>query len=417
MRTANFNQKYALVFLGLLSIWVSGDLAAQEEPVLRIEKYFDSAAISPDGKYLLTYSSETDSANQDSSAIRVLDSQTGEQVQWYSLALNDSAHIESGKNLSIDPAPPSLQPFMARSTGWMAISPNGKYVLASCGVYQARLWDAKTGTIVNNVFSPRRNAEVPNIWKSLKISDVGFSPDSQKFFTLDETGILQIWDTATQHELFSYDLSDLHISHQYLYFLSDNRTLFCNDGNKSALFDSETGKLIRRFEGWSGTLSCDEKIFLFYYKDDARDIQRTQSDGYEEKIPVRKGKFLEFHNAQSGEQIREGIPLNNYKYISDRIELSPFGNLVFLVGGNRSITRISENSTKETSNSPTRLLSYEPFRVFQEFPLDLEETPKYVGGGGWYNYRHIMKFFPDGKRILLVDRTSLQVWDVNKYLY
>ncbi|MBF0320467.1 MAG: caspase family protein [Nitrospirae bacterium] len=164
-----------------------------------------SVAISPDGKYALSGS--------DDKTLKLWDISTGMEIRTFT---GHSKYVNS-----------------------VAISPDGKYALSGSRDKTLKLWDIATGKKI-------RTFTGHSDW----VNSVAISPDGKYALSGSRDKTLKLWDIATGRKIRTYTghtgwINSVAITPDRKYVLSG-----CND-NILKLWDIATGRVIRTFKGLS----------------------------------------------------------------------------------------------------------------------------------------------------------------------
>jgi WD40 repeat protein len=163
---------------------------------------------SPDGKYLLTYSS----LECDKTRSRILNAKTGKLLhifEGYAEFSPDSTKIITYADSIFQDATPKVWDLETGSLLYCLetpkpgfkmksakFSPNGKKIVTACDG-AVRIWDAKNGHHIRNLKGTHYSCYAK------------FSPDGTKVVTISRSRIARIWDAATGKLLFEQDAGDI----------------------------------------------------------------------------------------------------------------------------------------------------------------------------------------------------------------
>lgn len=179
------------------------------------------AALSPDGRYVLT-------AGQDTT-VRLWGVGTGEEIKRF---LGHTDEINSA-----------------------VFSPNGKLILTSSTDKAVCLWNLETGEIIRRFVGHTEG-----------VNSAIFSPDGRRILTASADKTARLWNAATGKEIRRF-VGHLYAVSSAVFAPNGKNLLTASQDNTARLWDGVTGKEIRRFIGHekgivSGVFSSDGRYVL-----------------------------------------------------------------------------------------------------------------------------------------------------------
>jgi WD40 repeat protein/uncharacterized caspase-like protein len=331
--------------------------------------YVNSVAISPDGRFVVSGSSDA--------AIKIWDIASGRLLQTL-----------GGEGWSVNS---------------VAISPDGRFIVSG-GIDALTLWDAASG-------KPLRTFE----GQKGSVDSVAFSPDGQSIASGGEADILdkgeqhtlQLWETATGKLLRNFEGQKDEVTS--VAFSRDGRSIVCGTLDKAVkLWDVATGKLSRTFAGH------DYAVHSVAFSIDGRMIVSGSADNTVKLWDVDSGKLLRSFAEQ--------------EYIVGAVAFSPDGLIVSAgdVRGVGGATKFWEpDSGKEArsfegSRYSDKSLAFSPDGSFfiragdSDGAIEVWDTARgklrrTLSGN---TAIHSVAFSPDGRFILSGDEDgALRLWD------
>lgn len=131
----------------------------------------------------------------------------------------------------------------AAAVNSVALSPDGRHLLAAGDDGVARLWDLGAGRVAGQLAHKSNSvALVPD----RTIHALALSPDGHWAATAGDKEVL-LWDVATGHKLREWAWPDFGV--HALAFSSDGRWLLAGGGDRALLWETATGALVRQFDG------------------------------------------------------------------------------------------------------------------------------------------------------------------------
>jgi len=215
--------------------------------------WVNAVAFSPDGQYALS--------GAPNHSIRLWEVVTGREIQTFSGLTEQPISVAlspDGERLVSETSDgvvqlwdvdngQALRTFEDRSEAVLGatFSPDGEYVLSGGGASGTlHLWDTDTGELVRR-FDENDEA----------IFSVAFSPDGEYVLSgSGQSGTLKLWDTETGAVVRTLDEGDWDSTYVFsVAFSPDSQyALSGSDDMTARLWDVESGRLLRTFEGHSG---------------------------------------------------------------------------------------------------------------------------------------------------------------------
>ncbi len=203
-----------------------------------------SAAFSPDGRRVVTASTDGTAQLSDVETGKVIAVLQGHEAAVLSAAFSpDGRHVltassdktarvwdvESGKVIAV------LQGHEEAMRS-AAFSPDGRRVVTASVDSTARLWDAETGRVTAVLRGHR--------WI---VSSAAFSPDGRRVVTASEDSTARVWDVETGKVITVLEGQEGQLWSGT--FSSDGRRVVTAGGTTARLWDVETGKVIAVLQG------------------------------------------------------------------------------------------------------------------------------------------------------------------------
>ena len=208
--------------------------------IIRHNDFVNSAAFSPDGKYVVT-------ASGDHTA-RIWDAMTGKPVTeplWHDYFVQSATFSPDGKYVvtascdntariwDAQTGKPVTEPLRhGSSVQSAAFSPDSKYVVTASYDDTARVWDAMTGKPVTEP-----------LWHDDYVQSAAFSPDSKYVVTASWDNTARIWDAMTGKPVTEPLWHDSFVNSAA--FRPDGKYVVTASGdNVVRIWDAMTGKLV-----------------------------------------------------------------------------------------------------------------------------------------------------------------------------
>ena len=172
--------------------------------------YFNSVALSPDGKYALS--------NNSDNAVKFWNIETGQNIRVFK---GHACEVES-----------------------VAFSPNGRYALSGSMDKTIKLWNLDSGLLIRTFKG-----------HSMRVKSVGFSHDGRNILSGSWDATMRLWDIESGNEIRSFQKESSRFHKQHLSIdsiaISPNGlyALSGSSGTEVNLWEIESGRHIRTFLG------------------------------------------------------------------------------------------------------------------------------------------------------------------------
>lgn len=347
---------------GIIRIWdaETNNLIKKLSPPICI---IMSAAYSPDGKWIVTGSSD--------GLICILDSQTGEQV-------SDTIKVNTYPVCSV------------------SFSPDGTQILSSSYDSTARIWDVNTG---------KQNHRLKK-WFSGAVDSAVFSPDGRRVATATSDGVIRIWDALSGKRIFRPLVGHTDGVESIMFSAGGDFIVSASLDRTVRFWDVVTGKQILKFIGHADIVTSVKII------SDGR-IVSASDDGTIRIWNVLRDwqeyALLEGHksNVKTASFSHDGEMLVSASYdqtirIWDAKTCKQIGSP--LVGHTKIVTsaEFSPDGKKIVSSSCDGTIRLWDVSTGSSFVIQNRDNTDSVNSA---------YFSPDGKRIVSTSRNVIRVWD------
>jgi WD40 repeat protein len=262
-------------------------------------------------------------------------------------------------------------------TTTLDFSPDNKLIISGGGYDNATiLWDTLTGNLLRKLNIPFTQAK----GKINEMRKVAFTPNGKRILTLDNFGLLQIWDVDSGEEYRNFK----NIIHSTdLLVLDDSHMILFNSVIREIQFwDFEKMEKVKSIpKSFKPILSNNRRYLKYNAYDDTRGWIRVMD--------------LET------ERIIWEYEIDHLHYVIPEVTaISSNGEFVIIGGLGNEGNRFRNFVQRQifSTNSTTALRSY---------PLD--QTSKNTASS---EDNHIL-FFPDGKKYLTVNGNKIFIWDIS----
>ncbi|GBU28314.1 hypothetical protein R84B8_01872 [Treponema sp. R8-4-B8] len=435
------------VLTALLAIFAcvsGGSSQKKREPDVKVAVFpqvghtdeINSVAFSPDGKTIVSCSSDT--------SLKLWDTETGREIKtfnghtWQVLVAvfspsgkyilsgsNDKTlklwDVESGRDIKTFSG-------HSRPVTSLAISPDEKFVLSSSDDDTIKLWDVKTGKEIKT-------------FSGYKGKSLTFSPDSRHILLCLNDGYIEILDAATGKERKTFKVTDKIAN--FAVFSPDGKYILYgsyilvekgnvqnfqrNEGKQNTmmynvdlkvlsieqpmlkLLDTATGQEVKTFLGHTGTITS--AAFSF----DGQFIISGSVD-----------KTVKLWNVETGEEIKT---FSGYNASVTSVAFSPDEKTIFSSSGSNTIkfwNAVTGNEIKTSTGftgfaGPTFAIAYSPDNSMilsntNDFTLRLWDAKTGIPIRTFSGHTAFIRsaaFSPDEKTIVsLSNDETLRLWDV-----
>jgi RNA polymerase sigma factor (sigma-70 family) len=128
----------------------------------------------------------------------------------------------------------------------VAVSPDGKLIASAGREAGIRLWSAATGEELG---------QLPT--KEGRFLSLAFSPDGKALSSSAAEWVIRLWDPVRREALRTLDVKGVALN---LAFAPDGRTLAGSDSKGVTLWDSQTGKVLRRLDSDSSPKQLEDRL-------------------------------------------------------------------------------------------------------------------------------------------------------------
>ena len=283
-------------------------------------------------------------------------------------------------------------------TVWsLAVSPDGKEVVAGTSWGRIHVWNANTGALMKSF--PAHGDSY-----GYTILDIVYSPDGTKFLTCGLDGYARLWDAATLNPIFAFP--SFHNPPKGAAFSPDGRRVLIGTDSGSILCDTQTGQWMHDFHEFT------PDAFWVSFSPDGTEFQAGSTICH-----LERGLL----DPQAG-YTRSLASLDGYTRPVARAELSPDGKKAWIqdpqgketllsMAAGRPVPAFSQANSRFaafSSDSASLLLNTaDGGLVFHDAVTGLRtrEFPQKPG------LLISMRFSRDGTKVLTAVSESARIWD------
>ena len=248
-------------FICLVLFFSTAFLHAEEKPEILVQTgssdLIDSAAFSPDGRYVLSGSSNSE--------MKLWEASSGREIRTFGEYVGSVAFSPDGKYALSGNQDKTLKLWDVSSgkeirtfrghtdrVHSVAFSPNGMYALSGSFDKTMKLWDVSSGR------------EIRTFRGHTAVVRVAFGPDGRYALSGSRDNAMKLWDVSSGREIRTFQHTDWVESAA---FSPDGKYALSACGYWMRLWDVSSGKEIRTFQGhtkqvWSVAFSPDGRYAL-----------------------------------------------------------------------------------------------------------------------------------------------------------
>ncbi|MGN6419624.1 MAG: caspase family protein [Pseudobacter sp.] len=282
----------------------------------------------------------------------------------------------------------------SNSIAKLLYSPSGKQIITTSSDGTAKLWEAKTGTLLKTFIHGKKTGSYVN---------AVFSPDSKKILTFRyDDSVAKIWDIRNDTSICT--INGFKKSSTGASFNANGKRLLTTSISEIQLWNTATGKLISSTWGPSAFFSNNGNVLI------SADFKK-----------------INFYNTENGQKIRE-LKLDIY-YNFHKSELTPDGEnilalkeeapvLLNLETGKETVCFFEDQSVWDMGLSPNG--NYLQNSSYHNFNLQDARTGKLLLSVPQNNVNHgATAFSKDSKTLIILSDYAVNFWDVEKkeFLY
>ena len=231
-----------------------------------------SAAFSPNGKYILSGSSDA--------SLKLWDTDSGQFLRSF------EGHTDR--------------------VNAVAFSPNGKQILSGSADASLKLWDTDSGQLLRSF---EGHTEIVNA--------VAFSPDGRQILSGSDDASLKLWDTDSGQILYSYK-NEEYLRITSVAFSPDGQIVVAGSGDRNPksnltitieLWDRHTGQHLHSLLGHTGT------IFAIVFPDDENRIFSVSEDKTIKSWDKNTGQLIHSLKWHASDSVKTAVFSPDGKFI------------------------------------------------------------------------------------------------------